>query len=138
MNRVILYDVLDNDPKFEKAVQGDLKDLFGFQDYRIIAGKSEKEKYTIFAFLQEWEVVPFTKILKKYGMFLGEKDVTDDVIMGKIPGSCYQESFEFVTYRKILNDFIESNTTSDHVLDMISESGIDSLNQFQRNILKNY
>lgn len=138
MNKVILYTVLDNDPKHEKEIQMDLKDIFGFQDYRIIAGKANNDKYTIFAFLKEWEVIPFTKILKKYGMFISKKDVTNDVIMGRFPGSDYKECFEFVTYRKILNEFIEQNTTVDHVLDMINESGIDSLNDSQRKVLKNF
>lgn len=138
MNKVILYNVLDNDPKFETDIQNDLKDLIGFQDYRIIAGKGENGKFTLFAFLYNWEVTPLTKIFKKYGMLLDYKDITDDVITGKLPNDYYKESFEFVTYRKILKEFIEVNTTVDHVLDMISESGIDSLTQFQKNILENY
>ncbi len=138
MNKVILYSVLDNDPKFETEIQGDFKDLLGFQDYRIVTGKEEKGRYTIFAFLKEWEVVPLTKIFKKYEMFINCKDITNDVVMGRFPSDEYKSNFEFVTDRKILNDFIKSNTTIDHVLDMISESGIDNLNEFQRTILKNF
>lgn len=138
MNKVILYNVLDNDPKFETNIQNDLKDLIGFQDYRIIAGRGENGKFTLFAFLYNWEVVPLTKIFKKYGMLLDHEDITNDVIMRKLPGDYYKDSFEFVTYRKILNEFIEINTTTDHILDMISESGIESLTQFQKNILKNH
>ena len=138
MTKVILYNVLDNDPKFEKQIQEDLKDLIGFQDYRIIAGKEENGHYTLFAFLRECEVVPLTKIFKKYGMFINSVDVTTDVIMGKLPGDKYKESFEFVTYRKVLSDFIQLNTNSDHVLDMMLERGLENLNDFQRNILKNF
>jgi len=138
MNKIILYNVVDNDPQFESQIQEDLKDLLGFQDYRIVTGKKSEKYYTIFAFLSEWEVPQLTRIFKKYEMLIECKDVTYDAIMGKFPGSDYENCFDFVTDRKLLNDFINQNMTVDHVLDKISESGIESITKFQKEILKKF
>lgn len=137
MDKVILFNVIDNDPVLENHIQKDLKDLMGYQDYRIIAVNSKNGFYTLVCFLNLDEIGPLTNIFKRYDMLIDTSDITNEIIMGKIPDS-WNGALDFVTYRKILNDFRIKNTKVDHVLDMISESGIGSLEKFQMEILDNF
>lgn len=136
MEKVILYKVHDNDPKLESDVQSDLYELIGHQSFRMIPVSKSGNQYTVFAFLNFREVDPLTKIFKKYNMFISMEDITKKVVMGEMPSSEYKKEFNFVTYRKVLNDFRELNTNVDDVLDIISESGMESLDDFHLKILK--
>lgn len=138
MEKVILYQVYDNDPKLESKVQADLYDLIGHQNFRIIPVSKSDNKFTVFAFLNKDEVSPLTNIFKKYGMFISKCDITKEVIMGKMPNREYQKEFGFVTYRKVLNEFRQLNTSVDDVLDIISESGMEGLDDLHRKILKDF
>jgi len=138
MEKVILYKLCDNDPIFESQIQKDLYDVIGHQTFRMVLVSRSEDEFTIFAFLKGGEVDPLTHIFKKYKMLLIMEDITGDVIAGGMPNSEYKEEFNFVTYRKILKEFREMNTKVDDVLDLILESGIDSLDDIHKKILKNF
>jgi hypothetical protein len=138
MERVILYKLCDNDPIFESQIQKDLYGVIGHQTFRMVLVSRSEEEFTIFAFLKGDEVDPLTDIFKKYKMLLIMEDITGDVIAGRMPNSEYKDEFDFVTYRKILKEFREMNTKVDDVLDLILESGIDSLDDIHKKILKNF
>lgn len=136
MDKVIRYTVIDNSPEDEKSIQKDLKDLMGSHDYRIIWVSNKEDIHTLYAFLEDHEVRPLTNIFKKYGMIIEYKDISQDIITGKLPNKEDKKEFEFVTWRRILNNFRVSNTTVDDILDVINDSGMGSLDELHLEILK--
>lgn len=138
MKKVILYEVYDNDPIYESKIQKDLYELIGHQNFRIIPVSRSSDKFTVFAFLRLNEVTQLTEIFKKYNMLISSRDVTREVIKGEMPSYEHQREFDFVVYRKVLEEFREMNTDVDDVLDIISESGIYHLDDIHKRILENF
>ena len=138
MKKVILYEVYDNDPIYESKIQKDLYELIGHQNFRIIPVSRSSDKFTVFAFLRLNEVTQLTEIFKKYNMLISSRDVTREVIKGEMPSYEHKREFDFVVYRKVLEEFREMNTNVDDVLDIICESGIYHLDNIHKRILENF
>jgi hypothetical protein len=76
----------------------------------------------------------FTRLI----LFLRQKEIefqyeeiTDDVLNGDI-------HFKGTLFESDVEDFIKENLTVDHVLDKINKFGIESLTEFDRNILESH
>lgn len=135
MDQVILFSIRDNHPSLENDIKKDIKDLIGYQDYRMIVCQEADGVYTMMAFLKRNEVAGVNSIFNKYDMMIGSWDVTQDVLSGRYQNS-YTETFETPVYKKVMSDFISENATVDNILDKISEYGMNSLTKEDREILE--
>lgn len=136
MDKVIKFSVKDNDPSNELNIKKDIKDLIGFQDYRLIICQESDGIYTMMAFLNQSEVKGIKSIFMKYDMFIASWDVTDDVLSGRYREYC-PEIFGYPVYKKVMSDFILDNATVNNILDKILEYGLDSLSDEDKIILEN-
>ena len=136
MDKVIKFNVRDNDPSNEANIKKDIKDLIGFQDYRLIICQESDGIYTMMAFLNQSEVKGIKSIFMKYDMFIASWDVTDDVLSGRYREYC-PETFGYPVYKKVMSDFILDNATVNNILDKILEYGLDSLSDEDKIILEN-
>jgi hypothetical protein len=86
----------------------------------------------IFVRLPDYKVDKITAVLSKYFEFT-KTDVTDKIISGQI-GKEYPEVKQISP--KLFKEFRLDNTSVDDILDKIIESGIDSLDKIDKDILK--
>lgn len=100
------------------------------EGYNLIAYDT-KEKDGVVSYMITSRYI-FTRIL----LFLRQKnidfdfeDITEDVLIGKI-------SFKNTDFEKDIIDYIDSNITTDQILDKINYSGIESLTDKDKEKLK--
>lgn len=137
MDKVIKYTVKDNDPIYENDIKSDIKDIMGFQDYRMVVCQEDNNGiFTVMSFLNNSEVNGIDFIFSKYNMLIGSSDITDDVLSGRYQ-SQYPDTFNHRVYKSIMEDFILENANVDNILDKISEYGVESLTNDDRIILGN-
>jgi len=137
MDKVIKYTVKDNDPIYENDIKSDIKDIMGFQDYRMVVCQEDNNGiFTVMSFLNNNEVNGIDFIFSKYNMLIGSSDITDDVLSGRYQ-SQYPDTFNHRVYKSIMEDFILENANVDNILDKISEYGVESLTNDDRIILGN-
>jgi len=117
-------DSTDNHPIYEEL--SDCLDP-GDEDYLGFTNDDD-----IFVRLSDYKVDKITTVLSKYFEFT-KTDVTDKVISGDIEKT-YPE-VKAVT-PKLFTDFRLDNTSVDDILDKIIESGIDSLDKIDKEVLK--
>lgn len=63
------------------------------------------------------------------------KDITEDILKGNLPR--LEDKHTDAMLRIMMNEFLDQNQTIDNILDKISESGIESLNNYDKSILEN-
>lgn len=137
MDKVIKYTVKDNDPIYENDIKSDIKDIMGFQDYRMVVCQEDNNGiFTVMSFLNNNEVNGIDFIFSKYNMLIGSSDITDDVLSGRYQ-SQYPDTFNHRVYKSIMEDFILENANVDNILDKISEYGVESLTNDDKIILGN-
>jgi len=137
MDKVIKYTVKDNDPIYENDIKSDIKDIMGFQDYRMVVCQEDNNGiFTVMSFLNNSEVNGIDFIFSKYNMLIGSSDITDDVLSGRYQ-SQYPDTFNHRVYKSIMEDFILENANVDNILDKISEYGVEFLTNDDRIILGN-
>lgn len=137
MDKVIKYTVKDNDPIYENDIKSDIKDIMGFQDYRMVVCQEDNNGiFTVMSFLNNSEVNGIDFIFSKYNMLIGSSDITDDVLSGRYQ-SQYPDTFNHRVYKSIMEDFILENANVDNILDKISEYGVESLTNDDKIILGN-
>ncbi len=137
MDKVIKYTVKDNDPIYENDIKNDIKDIMGFQDYRMVVCQEDNNGiFTVMSFLNNNEVNGIDFIFSKYNMLIGSSDITDDVLSGRYQ-SQYPDTFNHRVYKSIMEDFILENANVDNILDKISEYGVESLTNDDKIILGN-
>lgn len=137
MDKVIKYTVKDNDPIYENDIKSDIKDIMGFQDYRMVVCQEDNNGiFTVMSFLNNSEVNGIDFIFSKYNMLIGSSDITNDVLSGRYQ-SQYPDTFNHRVYKSIMEDFILENANVDNILDKISEYGVESLTNDDRIILGN-
>lgn len=73
------------------------------------------------------------KLFGKHNVKFTFKDVTNDILTYKIT----QEDFKNKNASFYFDLFLKKNLSVDDVLDKINEQGIDSLNDIEKNVLKN-
>lgn len=78
--------------------------------------------------LNKYQYDKFIKYCELTGITYKIKDITNDVIFGDI-------ELDDVITEFIINPYLESNLTTDIVLDKISVKGIESLNDIDKKIL---
>lgn len=66
--------------------------------------------------------------------FIG-KDITENILKGNLPR--LEDKHIDAMLRIMMNEFLDQNQTIDNILDKISESGIESLNNYDKSILEN-
>jgi hypothetical protein len=83
-------------------------------------------------------IITSRSIFTRLVLFLRQKEIefqyeeiTDDVLNGDI-------HFKGTLFESDVEDFIKENLTVDHVLDKINKFGIESLTEFDRNILESH
>jgi hypothetical protein len=83
-------------------------------------------------------IITSRSIFTRLVLFLRQKEIefqyeeiTDDVLNGDI-------HFKGTLFESDVEDFIKDNLTVDHVLDKINKFGIESLTEFDRNILESH
>lgn len=90
-----------------------------------------------YLFLPEYRILEIIRLFGNLGIEMTFKDVTDDILNDNVNQIEFDQAFNNVRNRKLLNSFIHSNLTVDIVLDKIIKHGIESLNELDKLILKN-
>ena len=86
----------------------------------------------VFVRLNDYKVDTFADVFTKHGFEFDVLDVTDSVIKGKIQRK-YPEVEALTPY--LFEDFRLETTSIDDILDKINETGMDSLDVIDKNIL---
>jgi hypothetical protein len=86
----------------------------------------------VFVRLNDYKVDTFADVFTKHGFEFDVLDVTDSVIKGKIQKK-YPEVEALTPY--LFEDFRLETTSIDDILDKINETGMDSLDVIDKNIL---
>ncbi len=128
--------------KFTKSVNIEDGDEFTHPIYNDLSNclNDDEQKYLgfadnedIFIRLVDYKVTLISEIFSKYGFEFDVLDVTSSVIKGKIQKD-YPEVEKLTPY--LFEDFRVDNTSIDDILDKINESGMDSLDNIDKKILK--
>lgn len=86
---------------------------------------------TIFIFSDDDAINKFRKTLAHYDMLVSFKYATKDFLFQKNLNEIFQDEFDIV-----LSQFLLSNLTKDDVLDKILDMGMDSLTNYDYEILE--
>ena len=86
----------------------------------------------VFVRLNDYKVDTFANVFTKHGFEFDVLDVTDSVIKGNIQKK-YPEVEALTPY--LFEDFRLETTSIDDILDKINETGMDSLDAIDKNIL---
>lgn len=79
--------------------------------------------------ISKLEFLKILHFLKSKGVIVEHSEITEDVLLGKF-------SFKGTDIKKDVDSFIQKNLTLDNVLDKINLSGVDSLSDYDKNILE--
>lgn len=79
--------------------------------------------------ISKLEFLKILHFLKSKGVIVEHSEITEDVLLGKF-------SFKGTDIEKDVDSFIQKNLTLDNVLDKINLSGVDSLSDYDKNILE--
>ena len=79
--------------------------------------------------ISKLEFLKILHFLKSKGVIVEHSEITEDVLLGKF-------SFKGTDIEKDVDYFIQKNLTLDNVLDKINLSGVDSLSNYDKNILE--
>lgn len=120
----------DNDD-FNHPIYEDFTKILDLDENKYIGFADSK---TIFTRLLDYKFKLFCGILSKYGIEFDIEDVTSSVIKGDIQKQ-YPDVEKLTPH--IFEDFRYDNTSIDDVLDKINEKGINSIDDIDKNILKN-
>lgn len=114
-------------------------DVNGFFDY------DENDKYAFFIIVDSIEFKTYTKILNENLIEYEVKNISNDVLRGKIDVEEFTSKYsspmntiKLSFFIDDLNEWIYDNLDIDIVLDRISEVGINSLKKIEKEFLNNY
>jgi hypothetical protein len=110
-------------------IYNDFTNCLNPEDVRYV-GFTENDD--VFIRLNDYKVDTFANIFTKYGFEFDVLDVTDSVIKGKTQKK-YPEVEKLTPY--LFEDFRVETTSIDDILDKINETGMDSLDKIDKNIL---
>jgi hypothetical protein len=124
---------------FENVPSIELESIFNsskyFQHFDFTDKDGKSGFFAIFAGSYQSKMESF---LEKYEIYFEKKDISKDVFFdNQIDCSYVDESNNDITddLVKFIKIFKESYTTTDDVLDKILEKGVESLSEFDKNIL---
>jgi hypothetical protein len=89
----------------------------------------------MFAFGEEEILNDIFEVFHTLSINFVNKDITEDILKGNLPR--LEDKHTDAMLRILIDDFLTENQTIDNILDKISESGIDSLNNYDKSILEN-
>ena len=114
-------------------------DADSFIDYE------ENDNYAFFLIAEPTEVEKYTKVLDENLIDYYSKNISKDILIGKFdvknfisPDTISFNSLRYKFFIEDLDDWIYNNLDIDTILDRISDIGIKSLTDVEREFLKNY
>lgn len=122
-------DVKDEDYKSHPFFS-QLADVIGFNGSKYLEFYLEGDAVNLFVCFEELKLKQLLAVFTKFFEFTIE-DITESVINGEMQ-KLYPESSRFLT------NFRLKNTPIDSILDKINKTGIDSLDEIDKGILKGY
>lgn len=125
-----LVDVDNTENDFEHPFYNDISNCVDKEENKYLGFTDNDD---VFVRLNDYKVSIISDVFTKHGFEFEILDVTEEVIKGNIQKE-YPE-VEALT-PQIFEDFRHENTTIDDVLDKINETGIDSLDEIDKMILK--
>jgi hypothetical protein len=134
MTQVGLFIIDEPNSNFMKRkIFNFLMNIFSESDLENIAYCDNGEgKDMLYVFLDVDKHEEIYKLLKKYDVLISYKNLTSIFLYQKD----LNPIFDGGEFKKILNNFLESNLDKDTVLDKILDMGIDSLNEVDYKILQ--
>jgi len=110
-----------------------IEDLF--HSFKYIEFENELGLQCMFAFGEEEILNDIFEVFHTLSINFVNKDITEDILKGNLPR--LEDKHTDAMLRILIDDFLTENQTIDNILDKISESGIDSLNNYDKSILEN-
>jgi hypothetical protein len=102
------------------------------ESYKLKAYDKEIDgKLISFIITSRWIFTRLILFLRQKDIEFRYEEISDDVLNGNI-------SFKGTSFEEEVDEFIKENLTVDHILDKINNLGIDSLTEFDRNILESH
>jgi hypothetical protein len=128
------------DKSFNDKMDGEIitlfKEIMESGDEKYVAfGGNEKGGETLFLFVDKLKVDRIIKFSNENGILESVEEVSDDVLMGRIESSDFNDLSGDITFESMLDSFISKNLTVDTVLDKINERGMDSLKSIDYDVL---
>jgi hypothetical protein len=101
-----------------------------------IAVESFDEYEVLYIFLNKEKIEKLEKLFARKRILLESRDMTEDTLRAVECGSEFTETFQDASYKKMLETFLRNYLTVDMILDKISEKGIESLTDLDKEILE--
>lgn len=133
-NKIYQINIKKDSPEIDSEshpIYKEFANILDIEDGKYI-GFTEDNK--IFVRLLDYKFTNFCNLLYKYNIDFDFCDVTDSVIKGDIQKK-YPVVENLTPY--LFEDFRYDNTSIDNILDKINERGIESIDEIDKNILKN-
>ena len=138
MNSVNFFKISKVPEIIENTIFSELADILDPEDESLIAIYPWKDGDIMFTFLSDQKVKSLVILFEAHAVLEKFKNVTESILMAREKGKEFKTVFENTDYTKLLNKFLKENLTVDLILDKITEYGIESINEIDKEIMKNY
>lgn len=131
MTRKEIQNLLSNMNKIEIEIIESLYSSINSVEYI-----DTSNKVCMFAICSSQDISNLTKLYSKYGIAFTIEDITQQTLMGEEVDLSFQSDDLDKSYiRKLIQEFRDTYTTQDIILDKILEKGIESLTDFDKSFL---
>lgn len=116
-----------------EELQGEIEELYSL--FKYIEFTNNKGNQCMFLFGEKDIINNLFGSFYSLDINFTTDNITEDILKGNLP--TLEDKHTNAMLRIIIDEFLQQNQTIDNILDKISESGIESLNNYDKSILEN-
>ena len=135
LNVVNFFRVKIVDPQVESEVCQKFSEVLDDSDIKFLAVDDFDGSDVMYAFFSNQKAKKIKNIFSSYGVLVEHSDITQEILKNDQKSGEFQKVFSKDSNLTLLRNFREKNLTVDLILDKISESGVDSLTDLDKEIL---
>lgn len=120
----------------ESIVLNGLVEILDPEDDKLVAVQDWNGQDVMFAFVSEIKAMKMLEHFKNHNVLAEHRNVTEDILMSRDKSIDFEKVFEDESYKKLLNKFLKKNLTMNMILEKISEQGIATVTNLDREVME--
>lgn len=135
------YNLVELNNEWDKFNETDTDIVFNL-DAESFFDYEKDDKYICYLIVELSEINKYIYILRKYNIDFKQSDISQSILEGKYVDDLiryvnFENTLKYDFFIEDINNWLSENLNIDIILDKISSSGINSLNEIEKQFLKN-